>query len=182
MSALILIDLQEGFRHPSWGKRNNPDLEQNVRMLLSRWRDLGLPIIHVQHLSLEEQSPLRPGQPGVQFIPASQPIDGELIIQKHVHSAFIGTDLEAILRKQSINSLTVCGFTSDHCVSTTARMGCDLGFKITLVSDAVATFARKGLGDRVYSADEVQAISLASLNVEFATIKSTAEIVQLERQ
>ena len=50
-TALLLIDVQQGFDDPYWGKRNNPDAEQKMAQLLHVWRAQKLPIIHVQHLS-----------------------------------------------------------------------------------------------------------------------------------
>ena len=99
-SALLIIDVQKAIEHPSWGKRNNPDLESNLTQLLASWRLKSLPIYHIQHISTEPNSTYRPGQIGCEFKPEVQPRLGETIIQKHTNSAFIGTDLEQRLRKQ----------------------------------------------------------------------------------
>ncbi len=50
-TALLVIDVQKGFDDPSWGKRNNPDAESNIALLLSEWRKHELPIIHIRHCS-----------------------------------------------------------------------------------------------------------------------------------
>jgi nicotinamidase-related amidase len=64
-TALILIDVQEGLDDPAyWGKRNNPDAEANMARLLAAWRMKGRPIYHVQHRSVNPNSPLRPSEPG----------------------------------------------------------------------------------------------------------------------
>ncbi len=175
-TALLLIDVQRGFHDPSWGHRNNPDAEDNIARLLASARKSCGHVIHVQHLSIELNSPLRPKQQGVEFMDFAQPQYGERVFQKSVNSAFIGTGLEEYLKQIGITSLVLAGFTSDHCVSSTARMGANLGFKMTIASDATATFDRMSLEGRLIDADLVQQVSLASLSHEFAEVKRTAEI------
>ena len=174
--ALILVDIQNGFREPSWGQRNNPHFENNVERLLDYWRKEKRPIFHIQHLSEEKDSPLRPDLSGSEFMDFAKPLSQEPIFRKDVHSGFIGTNLEQHLKNLKIGHLVLIGLTSDHCVSTTARMGADLGFKITIPFDGVATFNRISREGIRFSADQVQSISLASLHQEFATISSTEEL------
>ena len=171
--ALLIIDVQKGLDDPSWGNRNNPQVESNIVLLLSAWRRKQLPIIHIQHCSVEPDSPLRPNQPGNEFKEESMPIAGEEQFTKTVNSAFIGTKLEQYLREKSINDLVIVGLTTDHCVSTSTRMAGNLGFNVTLVSDATATFDRTGHDGVKYSADDIHRVHLASLNNEFCTVRST---------
>jgi len=176
-TALILIDIQQGFSDPYWGVRNNPAFEVNVEKILANWRKSGQPVYHVQHLSKEPQSPLREGKPGTAFMSYAAPLPQEPVVPKHVNSAFIGTDLEAQLRKEKINSLVIIGLSTDHCVSTTTRMAGNLGFTVWLVSDAVATFNRVGIDGVNIPADIVHTVSRASLHNEFATVLPTQEIL-----
>lgn len=176
-AALLIIDVQQGLDEPRWGERNNPDAEQRIADLLSAWRAAGQPVIHVQHLSLEPQSPLRAGMPGNAFKVEALPMAGEPVFQKHVNSAFIGTDLEAHLRARGIGELVIAGITTDHCVSSTTRMAGNLGFKVTVVEDATATFERRGPDGVHYSADLMHRAALASLHGEFATVRSTRDVL-----
>lgn len=175
--ALIIIDVQQGFADPGWGRRNNPDAESNIVKLLGTWRDAGQPVYHVQHLSREPNSPLRPGQPGVEIQPEVAPVAGEPLIQKRVNSAFIGTDLEQQLRDAGIDTVVIVGLTTNHCVSTTARMAGNLGFTTYVVADATAAFDRAGHDGRVYTAEKIHAISLANLHEEFATVVTTSDLL-----
>jgi nicotinamidase-related amidase len=175
--SLVLIDIQEGFRESYWGTRNNPLFEANVRKLIEAWRRKRWPVIHIQHLSNEPESPLRPGHDGARFMSFAEPYPSEPIFTKHVNSAFIGTELEAHLKQSHVHRLVIVGLTTDHCVSTTSRMAANLGFQVTIATDATATFERKGPDDEVFSADLVHKVALASLNKEFAELKTTLQLL-----
>jgi nicotinamidase-related amidase len=172
-TALIIIDVQKGFDDPQWGRRNNPGAEAAIARLLEAWREAKRPIFHVQHLSRNPASPLRPGQSGVEIKDIVAPLAGETVITKRVNSAFIGTDLEDRLRRAGIENLVLAGLCTDHCVSTTARMAANLGYSVVLPADASATFDRTGYDGKVYPAEEIHRTALASLHGEFATVVET---------
>lgn len=176
-AVLLIIDVQKGFDSAVWGMRNNPQAESNIAKLLSAWRLESRPVVHVRHMSVELNSPLRPGQPGNEFKQEAMPIEGEHIEEKQVNSAFIGTGLEQYLRQNGFNTLVITGLTTDHCVSTSTRMAANLGFDAYVVEDATATFDRLGHDGRRFLAQDVHAYALASLNQEFAGIASTQEIL-----
>lgn len=177
-AALILIDVQKGFDLPYWGVRNNPDAEANIARLLEYWRSQDRPVVHVRHMSTEPESPLRPGQEGNEFKDSVTPMDNEHIEEKQVNSAFIGTTLEKYLRGHGIDTVVIVGLTTDHCVSTSTRMSGNLGFHTYVIADATATFNRTGFDGTAYSADDVHALALASLNGEFARVILTDEVIQ----
>jgi len=176
-TALLLIDVQQGLDDPRHGARNNPDAERRIADLLAAWRTAGRPVIHVQHASLETQSLLREELPGHAIKPEAMPIAGEPVFRKHANSAFIGTNLEAHLRANGIEELVVVGLTTDHCVSSTVRMGGNLGFTVSVVEDATATFERRGPDGAHFSADIMHRAALASLHGEFATVRSARDVL-----
>ncbi len=103
---------------------------------------------------------------------------GEIQFSKSVNSAFVGTGLGKYLHEQRISSLVIGGLTTDHCVSASTRMAADLGFDVTLISDATATFDRHGHNGILYPAEDVHQIHLASLNGEFCVVRSTEEVLR----
>jgi nicotinamidase-related amidase len=176
-TALIIIDVQEGLDHPRYGERNNPDAEANMRRLLDAWRKFGRPIFHIQHMSTEPTSMLRPELPGNAIKAIVAPQNDEPVIQKNVNSAFIGTDLEDRLRAAGIETVVMAGLTTNHCVSTSVRMAANLGFKTYVVADATAAHAGTGYDGKNFSAEEMHISALASLHGEFATVVETEKLL-----
>ena len=96
---------------------------------------------------------------------------------KGVHCAFVGTDLESRLRRSGVGAVVLAGLTTDHCVSTTARVASDLGFKTTVVGDATATFERVTAAGRRWPAEVMHETALASLENEFAAIVDVEQVM-----
>ncbi len=177
-TALIIIDVQKGFDNPKWGERNNLQAEENIERLLQAWRDSKRPVFHIQHLSTSLNSPLNPNSSGSEIKDNVKPKDAEPVIQKHVNSAFIGTNLEQLLRDKEIKTLVITGLTTPHCVSTTTRMAGNFGFDTYLVSDATAAFEIVGHNGKHYSAEEIHETALATLHGEFATVVETETVLK----
>lgn len=178
---MLLIDFQTAFDDPRHGPRNTPDAETNARLLLEAWRRAGRTVIHIQHSSTEPDSPLRPGHPGHAFKAGFEPAAEELRLTKTVNSAFIGTELGAELNRLGHHRLLIAGLTTDHCVSTTTRMAANLGFQVTLVADACATFDRPdpSAPHTTIDAETAHQVNLASLEGEFCRLTTArAQLTQ----
>lgn len=176
-AVLLLIDLQKAIDHPDWGVRNNPSAEERIVRLLTRWRAEKWPVWHVQHDSLEPASHFRPGQPGHDFKPEVAPLPGEPVISKRTNNAFIGTGLEDRLRAGGHTTLVVVGVITNNSVEATVRMAGNLGFDTCLVEDGCFTFGRADWNGRLWSAEEVHAISLANLDGEYCTVVSADQLL-----
>lgn len=175
---LIVIDVQKAFFNPAWGNRNNPNAEENIDKLIRHWREMGRPIIFVQHISENKNSFFFcEKKEDIEFMDFIQPLEEEIIITKSVNSAFIGTDLHQILVDLNSEHIVITGLTTNHCVETTTRMAGNYGFNPILITDATATFDRKGINGEVYEAELIHAMTMANLNGEFAVIADTESVI-----
>ena len=177
--ALVVIDVQQGFaeQDAAGAKRNNPDALDRIVDLLAAFRARSLPIFHIRHASTEPDSVFRPERTGFQVIPAARELPGEPVVVKNVNSAFIGTDLEARLRKAGHQTLVICGATTNHCVETSTRMAGNLGFDARLVRDAIWTYDRVGPDGDHHSAADIHAMTLSNLSGEFAAIVTAEDVI-----
>ncbi|HIC80788.1 MAG TPA: cysteine hydrolase [Kiloniellaceae bacterium] len=176
-TALLAIDVQQAFEDPFWGRRNNPEMEDRALALMAAWRDAGRPVISVKHNSVEPASTLRPGQPGNDFKPGFEPRADEVLIEKTVNAAFIGTGLELELRRRAIGQIAVFGLTTDQCVSTTARVGANLGFEVLIVGDACAAFDQKAPDGQEVTAETLHLAHLTTLNTEFGRVVESGALI-----
>lgn len=182
--ALLVIDMQRGFDDLGfWGPTANPDCEAHVGALVDRWAADGEPVVVVRHDSRSEGSPLHPASPGNALVDAIAAVEPALLITKDVNSAFYGDpDLHAWLGERGIRELVICGIQTNMCVETTARMGGNLGYDVTVVLDATRTFDLSaevpGLGTVTRTAGELMAdTALVLQQGGFARIARTADLV-----
>jgi nicotinamidase-related amidase len=177
-AVLLIIDVQKAIDHPSWGRRNNPQAENNIARLLNRWRETQRPIVHVRHLSTEPDSTYRPGQEGCEFKEVACPQTEENVVDKQVNCAFIGTDLEKWLRSNGYQTLVVTGVVTNNSVEATVRVAGNLGFDTSVISDATATFDKLDLEGKLHLAEEVHALSLANMHEEYAMVVDTDTVLR----
>jgi len=180
-AALVIVDFQKAIDHPKWGRRNNPNAEAQTVALLHAWRTAGRPVVHVQHLSRESDSPYRPGQPDCEFKEALLPGPGEILVQKRTTNAFLDTGLEASLRDRGVRSVVITGVLLHNSIDVTVRMASSLGFETWLVEDATASIDVVDRRGRRWPAEEVHALGLAHLGGEYALITSTETVLAAAR-
>jgi biuret amidohydrolase len=80
------------------------------------------------------------GEPGHDIIPELYPAVGEPVIDKPGKGAFYQTDLDLMLKNRGIETLLVCGVTTEVCVNTTVREANDRGFRCIVLSDCCASY------------------------------------------
>jgi ureidoacrylate peracid hydrolase len=72
-----------------------------------------------------------------------KPINDEIVFPKTSSSVFISTNIHYILGNLGVDFLIICGLLTDQCISSAVRDACDLGYLVTLVTDACATHTRQ---------------------------------------
>ena len=70
------------------------------------------------------------------------PGDDEIVLPKTSSSVFISTHIDYVLRNLGVKQLVISGFITDQCVESAVRDACDLGYLVTLVPDACATYTQ----------------------------------------
>lgn len=175
--ALLIIDQQKGMRS-SPEPRNNPQAEQHIGELLAAWRQAGWPLVHIRHISRTPGSPFWPGQPGAEFQEALAPLEHEHVVEKNVPDAFINSGLERWLRVRGIETVVICGVSTNNSVEATARTAGNLGFATRVVADACYAFEKPDFNGVRRSAEEVHAMSLANLQGEYAQVGDANSILR----
>jgi nicotinamidase-related amidase len=80
------------------------------------------------------------GEPGHDIIPELYPTASEPVIDKPGKGAFYQTDLDLMLRNCGIDTMLVCGVTTEVCVNTTVREANDRGYRCVVMSDCCASY------------------------------------------
>jgi nicotinamidase-related amidase len=176
-TALLVIDVQESFRHrPGFDPEALPGFLAAQNALIQGAQARGLPIVRVFHIATE----------GV-FAPASGhvvPMAGlaefqpALLVHKQRHSALAGTDLGAWLTERGIGRVIISGMRTEQCCETTTRAASDAGFEVDFVTEATLTFAMRHANGRIYTPGEIRECTELVLAGRFATICTVAEALE----
>jgi nicotinamidase-related amidase len=134
------------------------------RILLAAWRARKLPVLHTREGHRPDLSDLPPakklrgrgttsigdagpmgrilvrGEAGHDIVPELYPRPGEPVIDKPGKGAFYQTDLELMLKNRGIQTLLVCGVTTEVYVNSTVREANDRGFRCIVLSDCCASY------------------------------------------
>jgi ureidoacrylate peracid hydrolase len=188
--ALIVIDMQNGFVDPE-GFMNKIDLDyttsaaaiEPISRLLAASREAGLPIFFTRYSLNEDYSdggllmevfPQIRGTGGLvrgswdaEVCDALAPLPGETVIDKTRYSAFYDTDLESRLREAGVDTVIVCGVTTNICVESTVRDAFFRDIRVAVPSDGTAAVT-----------PELHEGALADFTYGFGTVATVDELAQ----
>ena len=180
-TALLVIDVQMALAHEDAAgtPRSCPGAEDNIALLLGKFRAAGDMVVHIHHHGTDAEDPFHPDAPGSAVQPVAAPITGEPVVIKTGSSGFVGTPLRDLLQEADIDRVILCGATANHCVESTTRSAADHGLAPIYAGDAVWTYGITGPDGVSHSADVIHSVSMATLEGEIATVKNTTDILSL---
>ena len=130
--ALLVIDVQKDVVANAL---NTLEVVSNIELLVSNARKSSVPVIWVQH----SDDYLEKGSIGWEIVDELKPLPNEVRIYKTHSSSFVETDLKAQLDSLGTKTLIITGAQTNYCVNATSNAGVELGYQVTLVSDAHTT-------------------------------------------
>ena len=130
--ALLVIDVQKDVVANAL---NTLEVVSNIELLVSNARISSVPVIWVQH----SDDYLEKGSIGWEIVDELKPLLNEVRIYKTHSSSFVETDLKAQLDSLGTKTLIITGAQTNYCVNATSNAGVELGYQVTLVSDAHTT-------------------------------------------
>ncbi|MGN6427657.1 MAG: cysteine hydrolase family protein [Leifsonia sp.] len=174
--ALIVIDVQNEYVTGNL-KICHPDLFTsipNIEVACDAAADHGVPLVLVQHIEDEGAPVFARGSEGAALHASVADREPALLVTKSEVSSFAGTGLEAWLRENDIDTVTIAGYMTQHCCAGTARDAAELGFAVEFLSDATGTLDLVNEAGSI-SADALHISVLVTMQSEFAAVATTEE-------
>jgi nicotinamidase-related amidase len=151
-AALLIIDMQNDFvlEGKPLKVAGAPAVIPKIQAVLAEFRKRSLPVIHVLRVHRADGSDVEiirkelfsrqpfavAGTAGAAVIDELEPRKGEVVLEKTRMSAFIGTELDLILRTLGVSTLFVCGIQTPNCIRTTVFDGIAYNYPVVLIDDA----------------------------------------------
>lgn len=176
-ACLLLVNAQRAFQDPFFGPCSNPESFSTIGRVLTRWRHVGLPVMHVRHLANDPTHPFFMDAVGAKFMDGLEPRPGEVVMNKYSASAFGGTGLGEELAKRQIDTVILAGFTASECIDATAKSANELGLGVVVLTDGVGTFDIQTKDGGTLPAQEVHAFTLAVLGNGIAELATASEVM-----
>ncbi|MRT10736.1 hydrolase [Enterobacteriaceae bacterium RIT711] len=177
-TALVIIDLQEGILPFAGGPHSAQDVVARSAKLAEKFRANGAPVIMVRvGWSKDFAEALKQpvdAQAGAHALPENWWVypqalgkkDTDIEVTKRQWGAFYGTDLELQLRRRGIDTIVLCGISTNIGVESTARNAWELGFNLVIAEDACSA-----------ASSEQHQGSMTNIFPRIGRIRSTEEII-----
>lgn len=182
-TALLVVDMEEDFVRGPMAVSGAEALAQRLAPLIAAARDAGIIVVFVtQSLRPGDVGPLarfddvregrvlREGTPGVRVVPELGPQPSDSFVVKRRFGAFLGTDLDLLLRTRGVIRVAVCGISAHVCCDTTVREAFQLGYEPVYLVDGVSMGDLPDLGWGSVSAADAQRVVATTIAHRFGTV------------
>ena len=129
-TALVVIDLQKGIAGRPTQPHSVQDVVKNAAKLVQIFRKNNMPVFLVHVVHVPDWS---------EFVPEIAPVPSDVVITKKQWGAFYGTELELQLRRRGMETIVLCGISTEYGVESTARFAYELGFRQVFAEDAMTS-------------------------------------------
>lgn len=150
--ALLVVDMQNDFVLPEGAvpAEGAPAIVPVIAGLAERARARRAPVVYTREMhradlsdfgiELEFEPPhCLEESAGAEIVAGLEPRQGDIVVTgKRRYDAFLGTDLDLLLRASGVENLVVTGVCTDVCVSATVQHARNLDYRCFVLSDAVA--------------------------------------------
>jgi nicotinamidase-related amidase len=172
-TALLVIDVQESFRHcPYWRDSDVPSFVGCLQSLIDGAQSRKIPVIRIFHVEDSGPFSLESGyvvpMQDVSFTP-------DAVFQKRRHSALVSSGLDVWLTQHGVGRVIVSGIRTEQCCETTTRHASDLGYQVDYVTDATLTFPMTDRYGREWMPEEIKSRTDLVLDGRFARITTVQE-------
>ncbi len=152
-TALVVIDLQKGIAsNPALRPHSSEEVIMNATKLANVFRKSSMPVFLVHVIGTKETAlkvisdvtfsrPAPPSPDWTEFVPELTPTASDVVITKRQWGAFYGTELDLQLRRRGIDTIVLCGVSTDYGVESTARFAYEYGYQQIFVEDAMASMS-----------------------------------------
>jgi nicotinamidase-related amidase len=193
-AAFLFIDMQNDFVSPD-GKMASFGFEigevrdsiEPMRRLLEAARASGFLVIHTAVINelgqnsaawtafWGEPAVTLPGSWGAAHIDELAPAEAEPVIVKYAYGAFVGTNLDTMLRSRGIDTLVVAGTDLNICAGDTLHHAFALGYNVVGVADCLACFSKH---DREH-ARKLKEAGLYLIENHYGLVASSDQVIQI---
>jgi nicotinamidase-related amidase len=191
-AALLVVDMEHDFVHGVMAVPGAVELVDRLVPLLRAARVATVPVIFVTQAlrasgadlgPLERFEPVRERRAlqehgeGVRVVAELEPSEDDQYVVKRRFSAFLGTDLDVLLRSMGIEQVVVCGVSAHVCCDTTVREAFQLGYATLYVSDGVEMGDLPDLGWGPVSAETAKAVVATTIAHRFGSVCTIADLL-----
>jgi len=176
--ALLVIDVQNEYFTGKLPVCHPAETLPNILVAVETAKEEGIPVVVVQHsMRGASASAFVKGSDGWELHDAAKKIAADHYVEKHLPSAFVGTDLQAWLDGNGVDTVVISGYMTQFCCDTTARWAMHLGYNVEFLSDGTATLGfENGAGS--VSAEELHRAILVVQAARFSSVMTTGEWVE----